>query len=314
MVQIRRQHLQQRTSSFFGSILALIRFLLLSAVIPSLFVLRHYWFGWTAPDIDGAPHVALLPTAATTVIEREGTGGVNPTPNLRSPGSATAATATEQSQSSPPSLPQSPPSLPLHLEHFLQSLLVPISTTHADVTDTDGGNTNTHDNTMLHRYSYSDSDLVELDHCNIAAILNDPTSLIYHNFTVWSYPLLNATVSDLVRGEHASLFAAHDAAAILATNTAATGIVTDANTDTDGSATTAESSESTSSSITAPKVPALSLMERVQREFLLELLEMYATASGLCDFSRYKPTVPFASASSTAATTTKTKTTTPMSQ
>lgn len=268
MVQIRREHLHQRTSSFFSSVFALIRFLLLSAVIPSLFVLRHYWFGWTAPDIDGASLV-LLPKG-TIISKLTANSGNEKEGNLRSPGSATAATATEQSSSPPP-----PPPMPLHLQHFLQSLLLPAST----------------ENTIVHHYS---SDLVELDHCNIAAILTDQTSLL--NFTGWSYPLLNAAVSDLVR-ENAVLFAAHDAAIA----TAATGIAT--HTDKDGSETKAESSESAPSSApkTKTETKALSLMERVQQEFLQELLEMYATASGLCDFSRYKPTVPSQSASATAA-------------
>jgi hypothetical protein len=226
MVQIRREHLHQRTSSFFGSIFALIRFLLLSAVIPSVFVLRHYWFGWTTPDIDGASLV-LLPIAATTTKSKiTAISGNEKAGNLRSPGSAAIITASEQSSSPPPSLP-------LHLVQFLQSLLLPTSNTHPEVTDTTGTNTHAHANAIVHHYS---SDLVELDHCNIAAILNDPTSLLYLNFTAWSYPLLNATVSDLVQ-ENSVLFAAHDTA------------IADTNTTT----------ESTSSS-TAPKTKALSLI------------------------------------------------------
>jgi hypothetical protein len=280
MVQIRREHLHQRTSSFFRSILAFIRFLLLSAVIPSVFVLRHYWFGWTTPDVDGASLVLVpITAAATTTSKLTAISGNEKVGNLRSSGSAaTPIATTEESQlSSPP-----PPSLPPHLVQFLQTLLLPTSTTHLDVNDRDGTNTHDNDNTntMVHHYN---NDWVELDHCNIAAILNDPTSLLYLNFTAWSYPILNATVSDLVR-ERAGLFATHGAAIAIATAT-------------DGSATTSEAT----SSPTAPKTKSLSLMQRVQQEFLLELLEMYATASGHCDFSRYKPTVPSISAS-TAAT------------
>jgi hypothetical protein len=314
MVQIRRQHRLSRTTLFFRSILALLRFLLLSAVIPSLFVLRHYW--WTT----GPPESAGTGTGtASIVLLPEGTGGVNanPTPEnkyLRSPGSTAdnTATATEQSPSSSEASSQ-PPFLPLHLVQLLQSLLLSweeekeqLPTTHQDATDTDVGNANTHDGKYTtievveprsgHFGQVRDGDFdgVELDHCHVViqGILYDPTSAAWSKFTNWASPILNATVSGLMR-EQASLFTAHDAAiATSAAKAKATGIVTD----TDGSET--ESSDST----TTPKAPKaqLSLMERVQQEFLLELLEIYATDSGLCDFSRYKPTVPSASTSTSA--------------
>lgn len=288
MVQIRREHLIQRSSPFVRSILGCIRFLLLSAVIPGLFVLRHYWFTTHTGSLVIVPLPALLDLTSAQE-KQDAFVATTPEKNLRSPGSppGTAASTTEQSQQ-----PQ-PPSIPLYLLTFLQSI-IPTTTRDATV-DTNASNVNNVDDSSLRLNIQIDSDLVELDHCNIAGILQNKDSL--SNFTAWSYPLLNATVQALLK-EHASLFGA-DADADARVNT---DVETDTDTDAvgaDGNSETESSTEST----TTPQLSPLTLMQAVEQEFLLELLELYATASGLCDFARYQPTVPSDSVGLDVATT-----------
>lgn len=227
MVQIRREDVRRRSRAFGRSFVGFLRFLLVSALIPMLFLVRFWW-----TTHHGIPGLAVDNNLRMPPLQVNDNDPADP---------VSAGTQLDDDSVDVPSRP----------------IISDVARKGDNVKDNQPSASSISSTLFdfLNDFDFTKriplgSDVVELYHCNVPKVLSEP--LRRSNFTAWAEPLVNDAVA-------ASIKAA-----------ARTGV-----------------------SSKQPTGLTSSEIDRMRKEFVLEILEMYANAQGLCDFEMYQvPSVP----------------------